>query len=73
MTNGLAREYWRHKPSSLLWAVELDGDVVLRAAGPIDPAEADEAILPYWPYSVAEGYRVDQERHDFVRGGLGVP
>ncbi|HEY7365466.1 MAG TPA: hypothetical protein VIE37_15325 [Methylomirabilota bacterium] len=63
----LLQEFWRHKPTGRLWAVELHAGNIIRAIGPLGKEEVDHRVLPYLPYT----------RRDIrwrpLAGGLGRP
>jgi hypothetical protein len=64
---GLVQEYWRHKPTGRLWAVELFGGRVIRAIGPLGDDEIDHRVLPYLPYTRRDTRWLNEHRAEFVR------
>jgi len=62
------REFWLHKPSGRVWAVELntDGDVVT-TAGPLDPKDADPAALDHMPFDGRYVGWISHYRAEFTR------
>jgi hypothetical protein len=70
MRQDVYREFWRHRETREVWAVTLTvGGRVVAACGPLRPSQAHALLLPYLPWSEAEGARVERARHLFVPVG----
>jgi hypothetical protein len=75
------RSFWQHLPTGNVWAVEIDGLRLVGCAGPLDPRDVDQVLLPHLPYTPRdvrhlEGdwasyvpYRLCSARGDVVRPG----
>jgi hypothetical protein len=61
------REYWRHKVSGEVWAVELVGDIVVACAGPITLDPGSDNILDYLPFDTRDLHWFRQITHEFER------
>jgi hypothetical protein len=62
----LLQEYWRHKPTGRLWAVELYNGHVIRAIGPLQNEELDRRVLPYLPYTRRDIRWLNAHRSEFI-------
>lgn len=60
------QEYWRHKPTGRLWAVELYARRIIRAIGPLRKDEIDHRVLPYLPYTRRDIRWLNAHRSEFV-------
>ena len=70
MTN--VYDYWRHRITGEIWAVELDGDRVV-AAVPINLRDVNTALLPFLPYRHPDAGVIEQARHQSARSEGRVP
>jgi len=66
-TPELKQEYWRHKPTGRLWAVELYAWHIIRALGPLRGDESDHRVLPYLPYTRRDIRWLKEHRSEFVK------
>ncbi len=55
-------EYWRHKSTGRVWAVELLDGRVGGVAGPLDRRDATIDLLPHLLYTFPDVHWVEQER-----------
>jgi hypothetical protein len=58
-------EYWIHRPSERVWAVQLREGRLLCAAGPLLATEADVDILSYLDYSRQDLAWIEEHRDEF--------
>ena len=42
--------YWRRPGSGFVWAVETEDGCPVKCSGPLDPSDAERAVLPYFNY-----------------------
>jgi hypothetical protein len=61
----LLQEFWRHKPTGRLWAVELYAGNIIRAIGPLGKEEVDHRVLPYLPYTRRDIRWLKEHRSEF--------
>ena len=55
-------EFWRDRESGELWAVELEGEGVLGAYGPLHWSEISPLYARLYPYSATTGREVAERR-----------
>ena len=46
------RSFWQHLPTGNVWAVEIENQKLVSCAGPLDPRDVDQILLPHLPYTV---------------------
>ncbi len=51
MRKRVQRTYLEHRLDSTLYAIETDGDTILKAAGPLRPCDCTRANLERWAFS----------------------
>ena len=68
-SRSVQREYWRHKPTGALWAVELRDTAIVAVCGPMDARNGHPDLLDYLPYDIRDVVWVRRNRDDFVREG----
>jgi len=65
---GTVREFWLHRPTGYVWALESDrADRLIAAAGPLAVNDAAPALLDYLLYRAREVPWIVRHRLDFVQ------
>jgi hypothetical protein len=59
-------EYWQHRATGDVWAVELRDEKVIGAVE-IGRADVNEELLPYLSYQPTDASQLDKQRQDFRR------
>ena len=63
----VVREFWLHKPSGRVWAVEVEDGEVVGVAGPVRARDTDPVLLDHLPYDSRDVPWVTRNRREFVR------
>lgn len=69
MRKDVLREYWLHKPTGRMWAVEVVDGTVRAAGGPLAVEDAAPELLDHLPYDRGEAPWINRAREEFVRAG----
>lgn len=67
MLKDFLREYWLHKPTGRMWAMEIRNGSVVAAAGPLAAEYAVPGLLDYLTYVRSEAIWINRRRNEFVR------
>ena len=47
----IERDFWQNLHSGIVWAVEIENQKLVSCAGPLDPGDVDQILLPHLPFT----------------------
>ena len=62
----IERSFWQHLPTGNVWAVEIENQRLVSCAGPLDPRDVDQSLLPHLPYTYRDVRHLAEDWASYV-------